>query len=273
MQTSQSKDENLTGGSPTINVSKRDIGTGIGFLAGVALIVAAILRSENPAIFLNLTGALIVLGGSIATTFIAYSSKNIFRLVPVIFNAFKHDVHQPADYIDQISALANKYRTGGVKTLESQEELLDNFYLKESIAMVVDGMGIQEINETLDMEIRSLKERHLLGQDILNFMGSQAPIFGMSGTLIGLIQMLMTMSDPTDIGPSLSVALITTFYGIMLANLIIYPLAAKLATRTEKEVRLIKAIRIGIIGIHKKQSPQRIQQKMNALLPHELRRS
>jgi len=273
LETFSSKSASISEQDTPVQASRRDIGTIVGFFAGIALIVTAILRGAHPAVFLNLTGAFIVLGGTIATTFIAYSSQKVFSLVPVIFNAFKPDVHQPADYIDQILILAEKYRSGGIKTLESQEELLDDFYLKESISMIVDGMAIQEINETLDMEIRSLKERHQLGQNILKFMGSQAPIFGMAGTLIGLIQMLITMSDPTDVGPALSVALITTFYGIMLANLIIYPLEGKLATRTENEVRLIKAIRIGIIGIHKKHSPNRIQQKMNALLPHDLRRS
>ena len=256
-----------------VNKAQRNIGTSIGFFAGIALITIAILRGANPEVFLNLTGFLIVVGGTMATTFISYSSKKVLGLIPVIYNAFKADIHQPADYIDQILILANKYRAGGVKALESQEGLLDNFYLKESVTMIVDGMAIKDINETLDTEINSLKERHQLGQRILNFMGGQAPIFGMAGTLIGLIQMLMTMDDPKNIGPSLAIALITTFYGVMLANLIIYPLVGKLTTRTENEVRLIKSIRVGILGIHKKHSANRIQRKMNALLPHDLRRS
>lgn len=273
MQTSNSKDVNTPDKDIATLKSSRDIGTAIGFFAGIALIITAILRGAHPAVFLNINGIFIVLGGTIATTFIAYSSQKVLKLIPVIFNAFKPDVHQPADYIDQILTLANKYRVGGIKTLESQEALLDDFYLKESVSMVVDGMALQEINENLDEEIRSLKERHQLGQNILKFMGSQAPIFGMAGTLIGLIQMLIAMDNPTDIGPSLSVALITTFYGIMLANLIIYHLAGKLSTRTENEVRLIKTIRLGIIGLHKRHSPNRIQRKMNTLLPRELRRS
>ncbi len=273
MQNKHSANGNVSGGNIRTHDSPRNIGTAIGFFAGMSLIAIAILRGANPGVFLNLTGALIVIGGTLATTFISYSSGKILGLIPVIFNAFKPDIHQPADYIDQILILAKKYRTGGIKSLESQEGLLDNFYLKESVAMVVDGMAVKEINETLDMEINSLKERHQLGQKILNFMGGQAPIFGMAGTLIGLIQMLMIMSDPKNIGPSLAVALITTFYGVMLANLIIYPLVGKLSTRTENEVRLIKAIKMGILGIHKKHSPHRIQQKMNALLPHDMRRS
>jgi chemotaxis protein MotA len=273
VQNKDSANKDVTGGNVTTHESPRNIGTAIGFFAGISLIVMAILSGSNPEVFLNLTGALIVIGGTVATTFISYSPKKILGMIPVIFNAFKPDIHQPADYIDQIIILANKYRTGGVKTLESQEDLLDNFYLKESVAMVVDGMSVKEITETLEIEINSLKERHQLGQKILNFMGGQAPIFGMAGTLIGLIQMLMIMSDPKNIGPSLAVALITTFYGIMLANLIIYPLVGKLSTRTENEVRLIKAIKMGILGIHKKHNPHRIQQKMNALLPHDMRRA
>jgi chemotaxis protein MotA len=98
-------------------------------------------------------------------------------------------------------------------------------------------------------------------------MSVQAPVFGMAGTLIGLVQMLMHIDDPSTIGPALATALITTFYGLMLANLILTPLAAKLSMRTDMESILFKSIRVGIIGIHDRVNPQKIQRNMNALLP------
>jgi len=116
-------------------------------------------------------------------------------------------------------------------------------------------------------------ERHNSGQKILRFAGVQAPVFGMAGTLIGLIQMLMHIDNPSTIGPALATALITTFYGLILANLIVTPITAKLSLRTESEVTLIKTIRIGVMGIFEKSNPQKIQKNMNALLAPEERKN
>ena len=111
------------------------------------------------------------------------------------------------------------------------------------------------------------------GTKILRFMGVQAPVFGMAGTLIGLIQMLMHIDNPSTIGPALATALITTFYGLILANLIVTPITAKLTIRTESEVTLIKTIRIGVMGIFERSNPAKIQKSMNALLAPDERRN
>jgi len=179
---------------------------------------------------------------------------------------------KPVDYIDQIMSLASKYRSGGMKVLENAEAKVENRFLKNGIAMIVDGYNGREIYAVLDHEINSLVERHNSGQKILRFAGVQAPVFGMAGTLIGLIQMLMHIDNPSTIGPALATALITTFYGLILANLIVTPITAKLSLRTESEVTLIKTIRIGVMGIFEKSNPQKIQKNMNALLAPEERK-
>ncbi len=249
-----------------------DMGTFLGILSGVCLIVLAILRGGDPGVFLNLNSALIVLGGTIATTFIAFPFKRIMGMVPVVINAFKPDVYQPAEYVEDIMALATKYRTGGMKQLESEEAFLDNRFLRNGITMVVDGFNAREIHEILDRELTAMIDRHNAGQKILRFMAVQSPVFGMCGTLIGLIQMLMHLDDPSKIGPALATALITTFYGLLLANLIITPIVAKLHSRTESEAMLNKAIRVGILGIHDRINPQKIRRNMNALLPPDQQR-
>lgn len=249
-----------------------DIGTFLGILGGVGLIVLAILRGGDPAVFANLNGALIVLGGTIATTFIAFPSQKVAMMFPVIIKAFKPHSFQPADYIDDIVSLAIKYRAGGLKQLEKLQDLVENRFLKNGVSMVVDGYSSREIHENLEREIISMIERHNAGQKILRFMGVQAPVFGMAGTLIGLIQMLMHIDDPTSIGPSLATALITTFYGLILANLAITPIVAKLHTKTEHEAMLNKALRVGILGIHDRMNPQKIRRNMNSLFPPHLQR-
>lgn len=244
-----------------------DIGTILGTLFGILLIIGAILYQGDSTKFLSVQSALIVFGGTIATAFIAFPSAKILGMIPVIINAYKPDVHQPADYVDVIMSLASKYRTGGMKRLESEEEFLNNRFLRSGISMIVDGYNAREIQEIMERELQSLVERHNSGQKILRFMAVQSPVFGMAGTLIGLVQMLSSLDSPEQIGPALATALITTFYGIMLANLIIIPLVAKLNTRTENESTLLKAIRVGVLGIHDRVNPQKIRRNMNALLP------
>ena len=244
-----------------------DTGTLLGSLAGVFLITVAIIRGGDAEIFLNINSALIVIGGALSTSFIAFPSKKVLGMVPIVRNAFKPNVYEPEDYVDDITRLAATYRSRGMKQLENEESKVDNRFLKNGIAMIVDGYNAKEIHEIMERELNAMNERHNSGIKILRFMALQAPVFGMAGTLIGLVQMLMHLDDPSTIGPALATALITTFYGLMLANLIMTPLAAKLTTRTDMEAVLFKAIRIGIIGIHDRINPQKIQRSMNALLP------
>ncbi len=244
-----------------------DTGTLMGVLAGIFLIAVAIVRGGDAGVFININSGLIVVGGSIATAFIAFPAKKITTLMPVLYNAFKPGVYEPEDYVDDIMRLASKYRSGGMKQLENEEGKVDNRFLKNGIAMIVDGYNAKEIHELMDREMNAMLDRHNSGQKVLRFMSVQAPVFGMAGTLIGLVQMLMHIDDPSTIGPALATALITTFYGLMLANLVLTPLAAKLSMRTDMEGVLGRSIRVGIIGIHDRVNPQKIQRNMNALLP------
>ena len=244
-----------------------DTGTLLGSIAGLFLITVAIIRGGDAGIFLNINSALIVLGGALSTSFIAFPSKKVLGMVPIVRNAFKPNVYEPEDYVDDITRLAAVYRSRGMKQLENEESKVDNRFLKNGIAMIVDGYNAKEIHELMERELNAMLERHNTGIKVIRFIALQAPVFGMAGTLIGLVQMLMHLDDPSTIGPALATALITTFYGLMLANLIMTPLAAKLTTRTDMEAVLFKAIRIGIIGIHDRVNPQKIQRSMNALLP------
>jgi len=254
------------------NPSGLDTGTILGTVFGIFLIVGAIIRGGDPGVFVNINGALIVLGGTIATAFIAFPSKKITLMLPVIYKAYRPDRLSPSDYVDVIMKLATKYRSGGMKQLENEEAKIENAFLKNGIAMIVDGYNGREIHEILDRELTSMMERHNSGQKILRFSAVQAPVFGMAGTLIGLIQMLMHIDDPSTIGPALATALITTFYGIVLANLLITPVVAKLASKTESEAVIFKLVRVGVLGIHDRNNPQKIQRNMNSMLPPDLRK-
>jgi chemotaxis protein MotA len=142
--------------------------------------------------------------------------------------------------------------------IQNEKAKLDNRFLKNGIAMIVDGYNAKEIYELMERKLNSLMDHHNAGQKFLRFMAVQSPVFGMTVTLIGLIQMLMHIDDPYTIGPAIATALMTTFYGLILANILLTPLATKLSHRTES---------VGAIGIHDRVNPQRIQRNMNALLP------
>ena len=150
---------------------------------------------------------------------------------------------------------------------QNEKAKLDNRFLKNGIAMIVDGYNAKEIYELMERELNSLMDRHNAGQKFLRAMAIQSPLFGMAGTLIGLIQILMHIDDPSTIGPAVATALMTTFYGLILANLLLIPLATKLSHRTESEGKIFRSIRVGAIGIHDRVNPQRIQRNMNAILP------
>lgn len=239
----------------------------VGTIVGTLLIIIAILMGGEWKIFLNFHSFLVVVGGTIATTFIAFPSKEIMVLIPVVINAYKPNVLKPSDYVDEIMTLAQRYRSGGMKRLETEEKLLTDRFLRNGIGMIVDGYNSREIQEVMERELNALGERHNEGQKILRFMAVQAPVFGMVGTVMGLIQMLQQLQDPSKIGPNMALGLTATFYGLILNNFAITPIVAKLGNRTESEKNLLKAIRVGVIGIHDRLNPQKIQRNMNSLLP------
>ena len=157
-------------------------------------------------------------------------------------------------------------RRDGALALEKQVADTDDLFLRKAIQLVVDGQEEEAIREALYTEIRSLQERHQDGKKIMEFMGASAPAFGMIGTLIGLISMLQNLSNPSGIGAGMAVALITTFYGAFLANLIFIPLAGKLGIRSKQESLVREMIVEGAVGIAKGEAPTAVRERMQAFV-------
>lgn len=239
----------------------------VGTILGTILIIVAIMMGGDVRLFLNFHSFMVVFGGTIATAFIAFPPKEIFSIMRVVINAYLPEVHKPVDYVEEIMQLSLRYRAGGMRRLENEEKLLTNRYLKNGISMIVDGYNSREIQEVMEREITALGSRHNEGQQILRFVAIQAPVFGMVGTVMGLIQMLSQLKDPATIGPNMSLALTATFYGLILNNFVATPIVAKLANRTEHEKALMRAIRAGVVGIHDRLNPHKIRRSMNTFLP------
>ncbi len=156
--------------------------------------------------------------------------------------------------------------------LESEIENVDDPFIKKGILLAIDGIEPEVIQDIMNAEIAAMEERHDKGRTILVKAGDYAPAWGMIGTLIGLVLMLNNLQNPETIGPSMAVALLTTFYGTLLANLIFIPMSGKLENKTDEEVFLKQIIIEGIIGVQSGQNPNILKEKLSAFLSDEQKR-
>lgn len=241
-----------------------DLGTLIGIVLGMILVVGSMAMGSPLSSFVNAAGLLIVVGGTIAATLINESLSRVMGAVKVCMQAF-FDKKQSIDaMIDQIVELATKARKEGLVSLEG--ETIDDDFLARGVRLGVDGLSPEVISETLSAELRALKKRHERGHKIFRFMGATAPAMGMVGTLIGLVQMLQAMEDPAAIGPAMAVALLTTLYGAILAFMIFNPIAQKLEIRTAEETAQKTIAMAGVESILKGDNSLVIQSKLESYL-------
>lgn len=243
-----------------------DIATIIGIVSGFGLISIAIILGGSPAIFVNVPSLVIVIGGTLAATLINYPLSDVLAIFGPVRKAFLHKETDPRDLIENLIKFATVARREGILSLESQASETEDEFLSKSIQLAIDGTAPELIKDILTTEVAFMEDRHSRGQGILAAMGAMAPAFGMIGTLIGLVQMLATMEDPSAIGAGMAVALITTLYGAILANVVFIPTAAKLKVRTSTEL-LSKEITIeGILSIQSGDNPRVVEQKLKAFI-------
>ncbi|MCP4692778.1 MAG: flagellar motor protein PomA [Desulfobacterales bacterium] len=230
-----------------------DLATVIGLVLGVVLVLSAIILGGSALIFINIPGVLIVIGGTVATCFIKFTLQDVINTIKVVMKAFLIKVEDPSELITRMVSYAKIAKKDGLIALDNEKP--ENLFMAKALRYLSDGFDEGLIGDMLNKDIRLTKQRHGIGQDLLNGAGSSAPAFGMIGTLIGLVQMLANMSDPAAIGPSMAVALLTTLYGALIANLICIPLADKLTLRSDIEVQTKSIIREAAIGISQGVAP------------------
>jgi len=249
-----------------------DLATVIGICLSFGLVISAITMGGSPFVFLSLPSALIVIGGTIGATLVNYPLKNFLGLVGIIKNTFFHKAEEPSTIIDRFLEFANKARREGILSLEPALKEVEDEYLRKGLQLTVDGLEPEMIKEILETDISYLEDRHETGADIMSVLGTFSPAMGMIGTVIGLVQMLQTMEDPSTIGPAMAIALITTFYGALLANLVFNPMSGKLRTRSKQEVLNKEIMLEGILSISKGENPRIIEEKLNSYLPPKERK-
>jgi len=255
----------VTGLSTSIQGEQVDLATLIGLIGGFGIILAAIMLGGSAGMFVDVPSLLIVLGG---TTFIVMSKfgvKQFFGGFSIAGKAFMFKLDNPNEMIEKIVELANIARKGGLLSLESQE--VENKFLDEGMKLLIDGHDPDVVKATLSKDRSMAISRHELGQKIWVQMADVGPAMGMIGTLVGLVQMLANMDDPKSIGPAMAVALLTTLYGSMLANMIAMPIADKLKLRATEEGTLQALIIDGLLAIQAGQNPRVIQGMLERYLP------
>lgn len=250
-----------------------DIATLFGIFSAFGLVVLAIALGGGITMFINFPSLMIVLGGTLGATMISYPIKDVMGAVSVVKNVFFERMLPLSRITEKLIALASKARKEGMLALESDAKNIEDEFFRRGIEMSVDGLEPNSIQEILDTELAFLKERHTLGADIFTTMGSFSPALGMIGTLIGLVQMLQSMDDPSTIGPAMAVALLTTFYGSILANLVFIPVAGKLRIRSKEETLRKELIIHGIVSLCKGDNPRILEQKLMAFMAPKLRRT
>lgn len=241
-----------------------DLGTVIGIVGGFGLILAAILMDSPLSSFINPPSVLVVFGGTMAATLTAERLSNVLKSVKVAMNAFFDKTRSPKETIELVGELALAARKDGILALESFD--IDDHFLKKAVRLAVDGIAPDEIRASLNGELMSLSDRHKRGQKLFRFMAGIAPSMGMIGTLIGLVQMLQALDDPSAIGPAMAIALLTTLYGAIIAFMVCTPIAEKLENRTKEETLNMKIVMEGVEGILKGENPKLITDKLEGFL-------
>jgi chemotaxis protein MotA len=241
-----------------------DLATIIGLITGAGLIVTAIVMGGSAGIFVNVPGILIVLGGTFATAFIKFTMADVLNSIQVGMKAFLVKIEPAEEIIQAMIGYAKMAKKEGLISLDQENP--SNPFMAKALRYLSDGYDENLIDEMLNKDIRMTVSRHSIGQNVFKGMGDSAPAFGMIGTLIGLVQMLSSMSDPASIGPSMAVALLTTLYGALMANFICLPLADKLALRSQEEQRTKSIIGEAAVGINQALSPMVLEESLKIYL-------
>jgi len=252
----------------TIPKSKPDYATIFGLIAVFGLIVSALFLGGSPSAFIDLRSFLIVFCGTLAVVFISFTGNDFIRTLHAIRKSLYSQEESPKSIAHQLVNLAVIARLEGILALEkSKREIRKDAFLYRGIQMVSDGHTSDELFRILGQEIDAQLSRHSKGVNILRRASEAAPAMGLIGTLIGLVQMLALLDDPRAIGPSMALALLTTFYGAMLGTVVFAPLAAKLEARSNSDALRKHLIMLTLGSIARQENPRRLEMILNSELP------
>ena len=244
-----------------------DITSVIGTVLVFGLVLFAMATGDGGImIFLHVPSMLIVGGGTIGVVMMNFPMAEVKNLVSVTLRGYLFKISTPTEEIERVIEYANLARKEGLLSLESKMDEVDDPFFAKGIQLVIDGFPAETVRDIMDLEAEWQRQRHSTGKKMLEAVGSFAPAFGMIGTLVGLVQMLQNLDDPSKIGGGMATALLTTMYGAMIANMMFLPLAGKLDQRAKEEGLLRELMIEGIVAIQAGEGPQLIKEKLKSFL-------
>ena len=246
-----------------------DLATLIGLVGAFAILIYSMILGGSLGMFVDVPSILIVFVGSTFVVLMKFSLAQFLGAMKVAARAFSFKLISPSELIQEVVELADAARKGGLLTLEGKEVSSD--FLKKGIQLLVDGHDADVVRSVLKKDLNQTLERHDWGQKIFRAFGDVGPAMGMIGTLVGLVAMLANMSDPKSIGPAMAIALLTTLYGAMMANMLCLPVADKLTLRKSEEARIKSMTIDALLAIQAGQNPRIIEEMLRSYLPPKQR--
>ncbi len=245
-----------------------DIATALGVVLGFVVIFGTIAYESHGSmgIFFNIPAIAIVGGGMTCATMIHFSMKQFLGVLSVVKKTLLTKVSPPQESIQRMVNYAAINRRDGALALEQEIGKIKDPFLSKGLQMLVDGADEHTIHDLLGLEVQYMEERHAMGKKILDFMGASAPSFAMVGTLIGLVSMLSRMENPDEIGKGMATALVCTFYGALVANLVFLPMGGKLGQYSKAEKMSMEMVMEGICAIAKGDNPTAVGEKMQVFI-------
>ena len=247
-----------------------DLASLIGIISGIGLIVTAIILGGEVHNFVNVPGAMIVLGGTMAATLLTFQFRDVLTAFKSAYFVFTSPKRDSQELINTMIRLGTISRRKGLLSL--MDVKTNSPFLKRVCTLIADAADEETLRQAMRTEIDSMQMRHFIVQDVFKKMAMYAPSFVMLGTLIGLIQMLSLLANPESLGPAMAVALLTTFYGSLLATAIFLPIAGKLRSRTVLEVMNFEIIFQGAVSILQDNNPMSVYEKLSSFVPAKQRK-
>ena len=246
-----------------------DLGTIIGLFAAFGLLMWSLYSGSGGDIFgtfLDPAAFVMVVCGSTFIVLLSCRMDRFLAMAKITMNAFFNRGRPPEVLIRELVKLADVARREGILSLQNTISEMQDTFLQNGLQMVVDGTEGDTVKQVLEFELEAIEQRHQEGKGVLDLFGKYAPAFGMIGTLVGLVVMLKNMDDPSKIGPGMAIALLTTMYGAVMANVICLPLADKLNAKHDEEMLSLEIAKAGIMGLQAGDNPRVLEMKLAVFL-------
>ncbi len=249
-----------------------DIATIIGLVLGFGLILASIaMGGSGLGPFIDVPSGMIVFGGALAASLINFPLKSVIGAFGVVMKCFLFKLPNSMETIQQFKSFAEIVRKDGLLALEDKAAEINDDFMRRGVESLISGVSGDEITQTLETELTYIEQRHVSGKKIIDSCGAAAPAFGMIGTLIGLVQMLRALDDPSKIGGGMATALLTTLYGALVANVICIPLAGKLEARNQEETMVRELMIRGVVLLGEGATPRAVEEQLLTYLSPKTR--